>query len=264
MTKQTFKKDLTLIHVLENRDELGKECANDLANRINTVLSEKDIVNIVFASAPSQKETLDYLLEKDIPWERIRAFHMDEYVGLAKDHPSGFGNILDGDLFSKKPFYEVYYLKDQGTSAEDICREYSRLIEEYPLDIIVLGIGENGHLAFNDPPVADFNDPHLVKEVELDLVSRQQQVNDKCFATLDEVPHTAVTITMSAIAGAKQHVVAVPGATKAQALRGLFFDEISESCPATMLRQLEGSAVYVDLDSMSAIDREEIKELIHE
>ncbi|NLC25232.1 MAG: glucosamine-6-phosphate deaminase [Fastidiosipila sp.] len=264
MNMHKLKKDLTTICVLENRDDLGKECANDIASRILTILSTKDIANVVFASAPSQKETLNYLVEKDLPWDRIRAFHMDEYIGLGSEHPSGFGNILKRDFFSKRLFHEVYYLKDQGSAADEICQEYSRLLKEYPIDIVVLGIGENGHLAFNDPPVADFNDPQIVKVVELDLVCRQQQVNDGCFATLDEVPTHAVTITMSAIGAAKHQIAAVPGKTKAKAMRDFFFAEISEASPATMMRTLEGSAIYVDNDSMSAIDKDELEELIYE
>ncbi len=254
MVEKQLKKNETTVIVTSDRRELGLRAGREIAARLRAMLEAKDSVNVVFAAAPSQKETLETLLSEDLPWDRIRAFHMDEYVGLEADHPAGFGNLLERDFFSRKPFKSVHYLKDAGETIDEICSGYSKLLEDYPIDLIVLGVGENGHLAFNDPPVADFEDAAAVKVVELDLTCRQQQVNDGCFESLDQVPTHAVTLTMSAIRKAAHAVAVVPGLTKAAAIRDFLTGEISTECPASMLRLMPGSMLFVDRDSMSALD----------
>ncbi len=236
---------------LENRQKLGEAAAKDAAEKINKVISEKGEATVIFAAAPSQNETLAELIKLDVDWTKVRAFHMDEYIGLPSDHEAGFGNFLRRDIFDRVPFKEVYYLSEAGDTPEELCENYSKLLEEYKPDVIMLGIGENGHLAFNDPAVADFNDPKKVKVVELDDICRNQQVNDGCFASIDEVPKTAVTLTMSTIINVPYAITAVPTAFKADAIKNTIYGPISTACPASILREHPCATIYIDEDSAS-------------
>ena len=237
------------VHVFDTRAQLGAAAAKDAAEKLKNVIAERGEANVVFAAAPSQNETLEGLLESDVDWTKVRAFHMDEYIGLAPDHPSGFGNFLRRALFDRVSFKEVYYLANEGEEAEQICENYSNLLTKYPPDMIMLGIGENGHLAFNDPPVANFNDPKKVKIVELDDVCRQQQVNDGCFPTFDDVPKRAITLTMSMIMDVPIAITAVPSASKANAVDATINGPITTDCPASILRNHKCASLYLDKDS---------------
>lgn len=248
-----FVKDKLVVKQYETRAEMGKGAACDIHSAIVALLSEKDEINIIFAAAPSQNDTLAALLTyDDIDWSRVNAFHMDEYVGLAKDAPQRFAIYLDEHMFSHKPFKSINYI-DPSNSIDGECERYSALLRKYPVDIVILGIGENGHIAFNDPGVADFNDKALIKAAELDLVCRQQQVNDGCFASLDLVPTHALTLTVPALLAAKYMFCSVPAATKAWAVRETLRAEVSENCPATAMREHGGAILYIDADSASML-----------
>ena len=242
-----------LVKAFDNREEMGKQAAEDAAARMNRMIADKGVVNAVFAAAPSQNEFLAALLKHDIDWTKVKAFHMDEYIGLPKDAPQGFGNFLREAIFSKAPFMEVNYLNGQAEDPQAECERYAALLEANPPDIVFLGIGENGHLAFNDPGVADFSDPHKVKVVNLDETCRNQQVNDGCFVSFGDVPQTALTLTMSMIMDIKETVVIVPGSTKKDAITGTVLGEISTDCPASILRQHENSVLYLDGDSSEGL-----------
>ena len=245
--------DLLRVEIFDTRAEMGAAAARDIAAAIRQVLAERDCCNMIFAAAPSQNEVLAALAaDKTVDFTRIRAFHMDEYIGLAPDAPQGFGNFLRRALFDKAPFKEVHYLRGGG-EPEAECARYAALLERYPADIVCLGIGENGHVAFNDPPVADFSDPVLVKKVALDPVCRQQQVNDGCFADLSQVPTHALTLTVPALMGGKRLFCVVPASTKAQAVRGTLYGPISEACPASALRRHGGAVLYLDPDSAALL-----------
>ena len=191
----TFQKDLLTVNVYESRTEMGEAAAADIKACILSLLQTKETINMIFAAAPSQNEVL-YALATDteIPWNRVNAFHMDEYIGLSADAPQGFGNFLKEHIFGLADFKSVSYINVSASDAEAECERYAALLAKHPTDIVVMGIGENGHIAFNDPPVADFKDPKAVKPVELDQVCRNQQVNDGCFARLEDVPKTAITL----------------------------------------------------------------------
>ena len=178
---------------------------------------------------------------------------MDEYVGLPKDAPQGFGNFLKAAIFDKVPFKSVNYIAADGESDEEICRRYSSLIKENPIDIVCLGIGENGHIAFNDPWVAKFDDEQVVKVVDLDEVCRGQQVNDGCFESIDLVPKQAMTLTCPTLTRAPHLFCIVPAKTKAQAVYNTINGEISEDCPATILRKQNDATLYLDGDSSALI-----------
>ncbi|MGV8879984.1 MAG: glucosamine-6-phosphate deaminase [Sphingobacteriaceae bacterium] len=251
---KTFKKDHLQVKVFETRQEMGTEAARDVSAKIKSLLADQDTINMVFASAPSQNEFLAALVqEPGVEWERINAFHMDEYVGLEESAPQRFSQFLKETLFDKVPFKEVFYLnKNQGDSRKE-CQRYAKLLESHPTDIVCMGIGENAHIAFNDPHVADFNDPLLVKEVTLDDVSRQQQVNDGCFARLELVPETAITLTVPALLLAKDIYCVVPGKYKARAIYQTLKSSINEAVPATALRKHERVMLYLDQESASKL-----------
>ena len=241
------------VHIYENRKEMGADAAKDAAARINRIIAEKGEANVVFAAAPSQDDLLEHLLQEDIDWTKVRGFHQDEYVGIDKNEPAGFGNFLRRAIFDKVPFKELHYLLCEADEAEAKCEAYTKLLKEYPIDLIFLGIGENGHLAFNDPAVADFQDPKTVKIVELDEVCRQQQVNDGCFPCLDAVPKRAMTLTMSFIMNVPEAMCVVPTIRKADAVYRALYGEITTDCPSSILRNHPGAALYLDKDSASRI-----------
>jgi len=247
----TFKKDKLEVQSFASRQQMGIAAAGYVANRIAQLLQIKDEANIVFAAAPSQNEFLAELIKKDIPWKKINAMHMDEYIGLPDGAPQRFGQFLDNAIFSKQTFKSVNYLNGNAADPEIECERYAGLLKIYPPDICCMGIGENTHLAFNDPPVADFNDPHLVKVVELDAACCQQQVNDGCFDKLDAVPKNAITLTIPALLMANYIYCMVPGKTKAQAVKHTLNEPVSELYPSTILRQHNNAVLFIDDDSGS-------------
>ncbi len=245
-----LQKDQMAVKGYADRDGLGHAAALEIAACIRKMLEEKDEVNIIFAAAPSQNETLAYLcVQPGIDWSRINAFHMDEYIGLAADAPQCFSNFLEDAIFSKVPFKGVYKLNPAAEAEEEIAR-YTALLKKYPTDIVCMGIGENGHIAFNDPGVADFHDPMMVKRAKLDLVCRNQQVHDGCFAALREVPEEALTLTVPTLTAGKHLFCMVPGTTKRAAVKKMLEDGITEDCPCTILRLHDDATLYCDFDSL--------------
>ena len=251
---KTWKKDLLTVNVYDTRTEMGEAAARDIKAKLLSLLQMKETVNMIFAAAPSQNEVLAALAtDRDIPWERVNAFHMDEYIGLSKDAPQGFGNFLKAHIFGLAPFGSVHYIDISAEDPEAECERYAALLQKYPTDIVVMGIGENGHIAFNDPPVADFADPRAVKPVLLDEICRNQQVNDGCFAVIDDVPKYAITLTVPTLFAGKHLFCIVPAKTKANAVRATLCGEIGESCPATVLRRHPNAVLYLDQDSSAEV-----------
>ena len=241
------------VHIFENRAQMGVAAAADAAERINAIIEKNGVANIVFAAAPSQDDLLENLLKADIDWTKVRGFHQDEYIGIDASEPAGFGTWLRRAIFDKVPFMELHYLLCSADEAEAKCAEYTELLKKYPIDLIFLGIGENGHLAFNDPAVADFNDPKMVKNVELDDVCRQQQVNDGCFPTLNDVPKQAMSLTMSFIMSVPHAICVVPTDRKANAVYGATRGEVTTACPASILREHKNAGLYLDKAAASKI-----------
>lgn len=251
---RTFEVENLRVEVLENRPSMGALAAASVTQKIRELLLAQEYVNIVFASAPSQNEFLAALAaDGNLEWNKIRAFHMDEYIGLPSDAPQGFGEYLREKLFSRVPIKEVFYLDGNASDPAVECRRYAKLLAQYPTDIVCMGIGENCHIAFNDPHVADFNDPDRVKEVKLDMTSRMQQVHDGCFATLEQVPESALTLTIPALIRARHLFCMVPGTTKAVAVSHTLTDPISEEFPATIIRQHPSATLFLDPDSAKNI-----------
>ena len=251
---KTLQKDLLKVNIYETRAEMGKAAAADIAACILSLLEKKETVNMIFAAAPSQNEVLAQLAsDTRIPWNKVNAFHMDEYIGLSSDAPQGFGNFLKSHIFGLVDCKSVNYIDISAAEAEKECERYAELLRKYPTDIVVMGIGENGHIAFNDPPVANFNDPRAVKPVVLDEICRNQQVNDGCFATIDDVPTTAITLTVPTLFAGDHLFCIVPAKSKARAVRATLCDEINEKCPATILRRHKSAILYLDGDSSSLL-----------
>lgn len=239
------------------RAEMGKAAADEAASIIKQLLKTKEHISIVFAAAPSQNDMLLALSRhNDIDFGRIIALHMDEYVGLDENAPQRFGHYLDEHIFDLVPFRKVYYIRGFEKDIDKECERYSTIFEENKPDMVLMGIGENGHIAFNDPHVADFNDPRIIKMVELDQTCRMQQVHDGCFPSLDKVPTHALTLTVPALMSAQYHICVVPAATKAEAVYNTIYGAVGENVPATTLRLASHASLYLDNDSASRlIDR---------
>lgn len=245
-----IKKDKLSVKIFETRDEMGSKAGEDTAKCIRKLLSEKEEINMIFAAAPSQNEALAALTGAEgIDWSRVNAFHMDEYIGLDADAPQRFGAFLKERIFDKLPFKSVNYIFSENESEEEACARYTKLIEENHIDIVCLGIGENGHIAFNDPWVADFDDSEVIKRVELDDVCRMQQVNDGCFAKFDDVPKYALTLTVPTLFNADYLFCTVPASTKADAVYKTVNNDINEKLPATIMRRHDNAVMYCDRDS---------------
>ena len=230
--------------------QAGKEAARLL----NESISVNGSARVILASAPSQNELLDILLAAPgVAWSRVTIFHMDEYIGLPADHPATFRAYQQEHILSRiKP--EVFHgIRGEASDPIAECARYSALLRAAPIDLVCLGIGENGHLAFNDPPVADFDDPALVKPVDLDALCRQQQVNDGCFPNLESVPTTALTLTIPALFSSRAIVGAVPGSRKARAVHDTLKGPVSTACPASILRAHSNAALYLDRESAAVL-----------
>ncbi|HTJ11306.1 MAG TPA: 6-phosphogluconolactonase [Dinghuibacter sp.] len=235
----------------ETREAMGAAAAAQVAAWLREVLSGQPTANVIFAAAPSQNDFLAALTtDGSIDWPRINGFHMDEYVGLASAAPQLFGNFLKGKLFDKAAFRSVFYIDSQALDPGAECARYAALLRSHPPDLVCMGIGENAHIAFNDPPVADFRDPAWVKIVSLDDVCRQQQVNDGCFARLDDVPEMAITLTIPALVQARFISCVVPGIRKRRAVADTLHAPISENVPSTILRTHPDAILFVDNDSI--------------
>lgn len=249
-----FKIGKLQVKIFEDRKSLGKEAAVLVAKKMKELFKEKEIISMVFAAAPSQEEFLIELGKiSEIVWERVVAFHLDEYVGVLHSSKQSLGNFLNERLFQKVLPQKVYFLNGMADDIEAECNRYAILIKKYPFDIACIGIGENGHLAFNDPPFADFNDVNLVKVVELDQISRQQQVNDGCFQNIDDVPRKAITLTIPAIFSARFIYCIVPGKSKAEAVKKTLEGPITSLCPASILREHDNAILFLDKNSARLI-----------
>ena len=242
------------VRIFDTRAEMGAAAALDIKRKFCELLAEKQQINVIFAAAPSQNEVLAALgADGEIDWSRIHAYHMDEYIGLDADAPQGFGNFLRAHLFDHVPLASVNLIDVTAKDADAEALRYGQLLDQNLADVVVMGIGENGHIAFNDPPVADFCDAHTVKAVKLDEICRNQQVNDGCFASIDQVPTHALTVTVPALTRAPYLFCIVPAPAKAWAVRETLTGSIDEHCPASVLRTHDNAVLYLDRDSAAML-----------
>lgn len=253
MSITTMKVDRLAVEIYPDRQAMGAAAAEHVTVWMREALDSQEQVCVVFAAAPSQNEFLAALrMTENLDWTRVTALHMDEYIGLAGSHPQSFGYFLRTHLFGHVKPGAVHYL-DGTADPESECRRYAALLRQYPVDIVCAGIGENGHLAFNDPPVARFDDPELVRTVTLTPSCRQQQVHDNCFARIEEVPTHALTLTIPALMQARYISCVVPGPTKADAVAQALRGSISSDCPASILRRHAHAVLAVDTDAAAKL-----------
>lgn len=243
-----------MVKACDSRPQMAQLAADDAAEALRTALAKKEEINIIFAAAPSQSDFLDALSKaQGIDWGRVNAYHMDEYVGLPTESDQSFVAYLKANFWDKVPLHTVYALNTAAKDAEAECSRYSALLEKAEIDFVFMGIGENGHIAFNDPSVADFKDSKRVKVVKLETVCRQQQVHDGCFAELDLVPEYAMTLTVPQLIQGKRLFCVVPAKTKAQAVYHTIYGEVSEKCPASILKTHDNACLYLEPDSASLL-----------
>jgi glucosamine-6-phosphate deaminase len=242
------------VAIYRSNQDLGRAAAQDAGEIINRAMAEKGEANIILATGNSQLTFLEALRNlPGIDWSQVRVFHMDEYLGLDPSHPASFPLFLRRHFFDFVTVKAFYPVTGQTNDAAAICREYESLLREYPADMVALGWGENGHLAFNDPPYALFDDPVWVKVIELAEASRRQQIGEGHFNSLAEVPTQAITLTIPALLAAKQVLCIVPESRKAEAVRACLTEPVSEEHPGSILRRVQHARLYLDADSAAKL-----------
>jgi glucosamine-6-phosphate deaminase len=242
-----------IINVFKGKRALGQAASEQAAAALRGAILERRRARIVVATGASQLEFLDALTKReDIDWQRVEMFHLDEYIGLAITHPASFRNYLLRNFIHKSGLRK-YHLLDGDGDAREVALRTGESLNAAPIDIAFVGIGENGHLAFNDPP-ADFEseEPYLI--VSLDDACRQQQVGEGWFADISEVPRQAISMSVRQIMKAREILVVVPDARKAEAVRLCFEGEIGPMAPASILRTHAGATVYLDEESASLLN----------
>ncbi len=232
--------------------ELGTAAGKAAADLIRTAINEKGSANIILATGASQFETLNQLIKEDVDWSKVVMFHLDEYIGLPESSPASFRKYLKERFLAHVPSLKSVYLVDGETDPETECSRLGKLITENPIDVALVGIGENGHLAFNDPP-ADFETekPYLV--VNLDEQCRQQQLGEGWFKTIDDVPKRAISMSVKQILKSKQIICSVPDKRKAEAVKNCVEQPVSNKYPSSILQLHAGCSLYLDIDSGSLL-----------
>jgi glucosamine-6-phosphate deaminase len=242
------------VEVHDTTAEMARAAAQAAAHQLVTTVQARGQAHAMFATGNSQLAFVDALTsgEFEVPWDRTTVFHMDEYLGVGADHPAGFARWIRERIVERVHPLGVHYVDGLAEGAQESNR-YAALLSDFALDLCCLGIGENGHLAFNDPPVADFEDPLDVKVVELEPASRVQQVGEGHFADLDTVPTHAVTVTIPALLRARRVLAIVPEARKADPVRTSLQGPISTACPASVLRRYAHVTLFLDQGSAGLI-----------
>jgi len=242
------------IAIYASNEALGQAAAHAARQIIQAAIAERGAANIILATGNSQLTFLHALRDLDgIDWSKVTVFHMDEYVGIDPQHPASFPLFLHTHILDAVKPGKFYPVPSQVDDVDKACRDYAQLLQEHPADMVAMGWGENGHIAFNDPPYADFDDPVWVKVVTLAEASRRQQVGEGHFATLNDVPTYAITLTIPALLAPKQILCIVPEARKAEAVRACLTQPISEDRPGSILRTVNHAQLYLDPTSAALL-----------
>jgi len=243
------------VEVYSSRTEMGAAAAAVAQGILQRAIAERGEANVILATGNSQLSFLHALREfEGIEWGRVRVFHMDEYLGIEPNHPASFPLFLHQHILDRVQPGEFFPVPSQPENIEQACADYEELLRRYPADFVALGFGENGHLAFNDPPYAKFDDPVWVKVVTLDETSRRQQVGEGHFPTLESVPTQAITLTIPALLAAKHVLAIVPEARKVNAVRACLYEPVSEDRPGSILRTVGHATLYLDPDSAKGLE----------
>ncbi|MHB1938140.1 MAG: glucosamine-6-phosphate deaminase [Acidobacteriaceae bacterium] len=251
---QHYRVDKLKIEIHPTQEAAGAAAAQAAADALIQLASSKKSVAVIFATGASQLDTLQALTKiLDLPWPRVRGFHMDEYVGMSADHPASFRRYIRENLTQKVQMLEFFEIDGTAPDLEQACKDYAELLRLANPQLCLLGIGENGHLAFNDPDVADFNDPVDMKVVHLDKVCRQQQAAEGWFKNFQEVPERAMTLTIPALFRVPRLIASVPGPRKAAIVRRALEAPVTSDCPATLLRTHPNATVYLDRESAAQV-----------
>ena len=253
---RSLEAGLAQIEVYDSPEAQGKAAGQRAAQLIREAIKQRGRARIIAATGNSQVPLVEALVTEQIEWPKVELFHMDEYVGIRATHPSSFRSWIKTRVADKVHPHVTHYLSGDAADIDREIERYSQLLLAAPIDLAFVGIGENGHIAFNDPPVADFHDQLTVKRVTLDQACRRQQSGEGHFPDLASVPEEALTVTCTGLFRAESWVCCVPEARKAGAVRNALEGPISESCPASLIRQHPGTHVYLDTDSASLLARE--------
>lgn len=243
------------VHVFPTRDLLGKAAAKKSAEIIREALAARGSARLLVATGNSQLDVVSHLVNEPLDWSNVEVYHLDEYVGIEPSHPASFHLWIRTRFVEKTRPRSVDYLNGLAPDPDAEARRYSALLASSPIDLAFVGVGENGHIAFNDPHVADFNDPLLVKRVALDEASLRQQVGEGHFPSLATVPREALTVTCSGLMRAGHWVCCVPERRKAAAIRAALEGPLTTECPGSLIRTHPSAFVYLDADSASQLSR---------
>lgn len=243
---KSFKKDKLQVRIYNDKAEMGEASADFVSGHLLDAIRKNGTANMILATGTSQFPFLEVLKKKDIDWKKITVFHLDEYIGLSDQHPASFRKYLKERILDEVKPRQVWFLDGDSPDIGTVLKNYEKLLRNTLIDIACIGIGENGHIAFNDPPVADFNDPLLVKVVQLDEACRRQQLGEGWFPTFADVPREALSLTIPAIMRSKVISCVVPDERKSTAVFNTMYGEISTTCPATILRRHPDCVLFLD------------------
>jgi len=255
MEMESLKVGTLKIEIYPNSAAAGQAAARAAAHELQQLSAQRETIGVIFATGASQLDTLHALNAiEDIPWHKVRGFHLDEYIGIPADHLSSFRRYLRENLPQQVQMKEFSMIDGTAPNPQQVCREYAEKLRSADPQLCLFGVGENGHLAFNDPFEADFNDPVDMKVVNLDTMCRQQQSAEGWFKTYQDVPERAITLTIPTLFRVPKLLAIVPGRRKAKIIRRTLEGPISTDCPATILRTHPDVTLYLDIESASELD----------
>ncbi|NNE77904.1 MAG: glucosamine-6-phosphate deaminase [Pricia sp.] len=252
--KKSFTIDKLEVAIYEDSESVGEAAADYVQKKLRDAIAKKGTANLILATGASQFSFLEALKKREVEWQKITVFHLDEYKGISDSHPASFRKYLKDRILDAVAPKKIYFLNGDAENLEEEMDRYSKALNEHEIDVACIGIGENGHIAFNDPPVADFHDPKMVKLVELDDACRNQQLGEGWFPTFEDVPEEALTLTIPAIMRCKSISCVVPDERKAEAVNNTLLNTIDTACPATILRTHPETKLFLDTRSASKIE----------
>jgi glucosamine-6-phosphate deaminase len=242
--------------VFETAEKAAASAAEHAADLIRTAVAAQGNARIIAATGNSQMAFIDTLIaQEDVPWNRVTLFHMDEYAGISATHPASFRLWIRTRIEQRVRLAAAHYINGDAPDPDAEAERYTKLLLGAPIDLAFVGIGENGHIAFNDPPVADFNDPKTVKRVKLDEACKRQQAGEGHFENVEAVPNEAITVTCSGLFRAKAWITVVPEKRKAKAVRDALHGPLSTDCPASLIRKHSNATIYLDKASASLLNQ---------